>query len=187
MRLLPWNPIMPKWEYVHIKMSKNVVYNWSQVTTKIHILISLIFAGRGCLLITLRISHRYHALTDCHFIVTTIQYAHRPENGAELEYNIILWCYWNDTFTDLVNLNWLLLILRSLCCWYFLILLLTLKELTEILEKSNDPDELKYYWSQWYDHAGRPTRANFDKYIELKKEAAVLNSNMLFDHSYCFS
>lgn len=51
-----------------------------------------------------------------------------------------------------------------------------LAELTEILSKSEDPEELKYYWTQWYDKAGTPVRSLFDKYVELNKEAAVLNS-----------
>lgn len=49
-------------------------------------------------------------------------------------------------------------------------------ELTEILMKSEDPEELKYYWTEWHDKAGTAVRSLFDKYIELNKEAAVLNS-----------
>lgn len=52
-------------------------------------------------------------------------------------------------------------------------------ELTEVFEKSNNPDELQYYWEQWYNHAGAPTRKDFEKYIALKKESALLNSNLL--------
>lgn len=50
------------------------------------------------------------------------------------------------------------------------------KELTEILQKSEDPEELKYYWTQWYDLAGTPTRHDFETYLRLNKEAAVLNN-----------
>lgn len=49
-------------------------------------------------------------------------------------------------------------------------------ELTEILQNSEDPDELKYYWTQWYDSAGTPTRKDFDTYLRLNKEAALLNN-----------
>lgn len=49
-------------------------------------------------------------------------------------------------------------------------------ELTEILLKSEDPEELKYYWTQWYDLAGTPTRKDFETYLQLNKEAANLNS-----------
>nr|QHO60759.1 salivary 71kDa-like protein [Sergentomyia schwetzi] len=48
-------------------------------------------------------------------------------------------------------------------------------DLTEIFIKSLDPEELKYYWQQWYDKAGTPTRPYFDKYIELNREAAKLD------------
>lgn len=29
-------------------------------------------------------------------------------------------------------------------------------EITEIFESSSDPEELKYYWTEWYDRAGTP-------------------------------
>lgn len=57
-------------------------------------------------------------------------------------------------------------------------------ELTEILSKSEDPEELKYYWTQWYDMAGTPVRSLFDKYVELNKEAAVLNSKRVVFRSF---
>lgn len=44
---------------------------------------------------------------------------------------------------------------------------------------SEDPEELKYYWKQWYDKVGTPMRANFDSYIKLRNEAARLNSEKL--------
>ncbi|XP_053672164.1 angiotensin-converting enzyme-like [Anopheles nili] len=49
-------------------------------------------------------------------------------------------------------------------------------ELTEILANSRDPEELKYYWQQWYDAAGAPTREDFQKYVDLNSEAAKLNN-----------
>lgn len=49
-------------------------------------------------------------------------------------------------------------------------------EISEILTKSRDPDELKYYWTQWYDKAGTVSKENFFKYAALKNEAAKLNS-----------
>lgn len=42
--------------------------------------------------------------------------------------------------------------------------------------KSEDPEELKYYWTQWYNAAGTPTREHFDTYLRLNKEAAILNN-----------
>ncbi|XP_058122547.1 angiotensin-converting enzyme-like [Anopheles ziemanni] len=49
-------------------------------------------------------------------------------------------------------------------------------ELTEILANSRDAEELKYYWQQWYDAAGAPTREDFQKYVDLNGEAAKLNN-----------
>lgn len=49
-------------------------------------------------------------------------------------------------------------------------------ELTMVLKQSDDPEEMKYYWQEWYDKAGTPMRANFDEYVELKNEAAHMNS-----------
>lgn len=49
-------------------------------------------------------------------------------------------------------------------------------ELTAILAESENPEELKYYWEQWYNLAGAPTKNNFATYVGLKNEAARLNS-----------
>lgn len=51
-------------------------------------------------------------------------------------------------------------------------------EITEKFQKSRDPEELKYYWTQWYDAAGTPAKGNFLRYAELANEAAKLNSNI---------
>jgi peptidyl-dipeptidase A len=48
-------------------------------------------------------------------------------------------------------------------------------EITEILTESSDPNELKYYWTQWYNLAGTPSKEYFFKYVELKNKAARLN------------
>lgn len=48
-------------------------------------------------------------------------------------------------------------------------------DLEEIIAKSRDPEELKYYWREFYDKAGTPTRPAFEKYIELNTKAAKLN------------
>ncbi|XP_053692653.1 angiotensin-converting enzyme-like [Sabethes cyaneus] len=49
-------------------------------------------------------------------------------------------------------------------------------ELTEIMATSRDPEELKYYWKEWYDKAGAPTRNDFETYVALNREAAQLNN-----------
>lgn len=48
-------------------------------------------------------------------------------------------------------------------------------EITNILAKSKDPEELKYYWKSWYDLTGKPSEENFFKYVELRNKAARLN------------
>ncbi|XP_058122441.1 angiotensin-converting enzyme-like [Anopheles ziemanni] len=50
------------------------------------------------------------------------------------------------------------------------------QEVQERLANSRDPEELKHYWVQWYDVAGKPVRKDFDKYITLIAEAARLNN-----------
>ncbi|XP_058167773.1 angiotensin-converting enzyme-like [Anopheles ziemanni] len=49
-------------------------------------------------------------------------------------------------------------------------------ELTEIFASNRNPEELKYYWVQWYNSAGAPARESFQKYVELNREAALLNN-----------
>lgn len=49
-------------------------------------------------------------------------------------------------------------------------------EIEEVITKSRDPEELKYYWREFYDKAGTPTRQAFEKYIELNTKSAKLNS-----------
>lgn len=53
-----------------------------------------------------------------------------------------------------------------------------IKDLTAILEKSEEPDELQYYWIEWYNKAGTTVRSKFDEYVALNKEAAILNSKV---------
>lgn len=48
-------------------------------------------------------------------------------------------------------------------------------EITEIMATSRDPEELKYYWVEWFDKAGKPTKPAFQKYLDLTKEMAKLN------------
>ncbi|XP_052864215.1 angiotensin-converting enzyme-like [Anopheles cruzii] len=48
-------------------------------------------------------------------------------------------------------------------------------EVTEIFANHRDAEELKHYWVQWYNRTGAPTRAAFQRYVELKNEAAHLN------------
>lgn len=48
-------------------------------------------------------------------------------------------------------------------------------EITEIMATSRDPEELKYYWTEWFDKAGKPTKPAFQKYLDLTKELATLN------------
>ncbi|XP_017853861.1 angiotensin-converting enzyme [Drosophila busckii] len=49
-------------------------------------------------------------------------------------------------------------------------------EIEEIITKSRNPEELKYYWREFYDKAGTAVRPQFEKYIELNTKAAHLNN-----------
>ncbi|XP_033249765.1 angiotensin-converting enzyme-like [Drosophila miranda] len=49
-------------------------------------------------------------------------------------------------------------------------------EIEEIISKSRDHEELKYYWRQFYDKAGTAVRSNFERYVELVNKAAKLNN-----------
>ena len=48
-------------------------------------------------------------------------------------------------------------------------------ELTEILSRSRDPAELKYYWEQWRASSGQNIREMYAQYVDLYNEAAQLN------------
>lgn len=47
--------------------------------------------------------------------------------------------------------------------------------ITDILINSRNPEELAYYWQQWYDKAGTAVRDKYKRYLELNLEAAKLN------------
>lgn len=49
-------------------------------------------------------------------------------------------------------------------------------EIEEIITTSRDPEELKYYWREFYDKAGTAVRDAYEKYVELNTKAAKLNS-----------
>lgn len=48
-------------------------------------------------------------------------------------------------------------------------------ELTNILRTSNDPDELKYIWTQWRNKT-KESKKQFKEYVDLVNEAARLNN-----------
>lgn len=63
-------------------------------------------------------------------------------------------------------------------------------EITNILESSKDPEELKYYWTRWYDLTGRPNRRDFWTYVNLRNLAAEANgefdeTNLNLIKTYC--
>lgn len=53
-------------------------------------------------------------------------------------------------------------------------------EIQERIKNSRDPDELAYYWKEWYDHAGLPAKQNFKTYIELTRKASKINGLMSY-------
>jgi peptidyl-dipeptidase A len=52
-------------------------------------------------------------------------------------------------------------------------------EITKTMKTSRNPDELKYYWTKWYDATGTPSRNDFYKYVELKNKASKKNGKFL--------
>lgn len=48
-------------------------------------------------------------------------------------------------------------------------------ELTEIMAKSRDPEELKHYWAAWSDASGKKSRTLYKEYIKHKKAEAREN------------
>ncbi|KAL5285672.1 hypothetical protein ACFFRR_007396 [Megaselia abdita] len=48
-------------------------------------------------------------------------------------------------------------------------------EIQKRIHHSRDPEELAYYWKEWYDHAGLPAKDNFKTYIDLTRKAAKIN------------
>lgn len=59
---------------------------------------------------------------------------------------------------------------------YLLVMLLA--DLTRIMAKSKDDNELTYMWQQWHEETGRPLRSKFMRYVELSNEAARLNGKL---------
>lgn len=49
-------------------------------------------------------------------------------------------------------------------------------DLLNIMAVTSLPGELEYYWTQWHDVAGTPSRSNFKKYIELTRVSSRRNS-----------
>ncbi|XP_036322360.1 angiotensin-converting enzyme-like, partial [Rhagoletis pomonella] len=49
-------------------------------------------------------------------------------------------------------------------------------EIQDIISTSRDPEELKYYWREFYDKAGTAVREPYEKYVELNTKAAKLNN-----------
>jgi peptidyl-dipeptidase A len=50
-------------------------------------------------------------------------------------------------------------------------------EISAIMTKSQDYDELKWAWEQWREKSGKLMRGDYKKYVELVNKAATLNGN----------
>ena len=60
---------------------------------------------------------------------------------------------------------------------------LLLLEITEIMSKSRDFDELKHVWTKWHEQSGGKMRQQYQQFVELSNEAARLNSKLMnLDH-----
>lgn len=49
-------------------------------------------------------------------------------------------------------------------------------EITELLMKSRDPEELKFIWTQWRKATGEKMKTLYIKYVELSNMVATLNN-----------
>lgn len=49
-------------------------------------------------------------------------------------------------------------------------------EITEIMSKSRDFDELKHVWTKWHEQSGGKMRQQYQQFVELSNEAARLNN-----------
>lgn len=50
------------------------------------------------------------------------------------------------------------------------------EELSEIMAKSRDEEELRHVWTEWRNKTGEPIRSLFTCYVALSNDAARLNS-----------
>ena len=48
-------------------------------------------------------------------------------------------------------------------------------EVSEVMARSRDPEELRYYWEQWRRATGERMGDQYRQYIDLYNEAATLN------------
>jgi len=51
-----------------------------------------------------------------------------------------------------------------------------ISELTELLIKSRDPEELRHVWIEWRRKTGEQVRDLYQQYVDLSNKAARLNS-----------
>jgi peptidyl-dipeptidase A len=51
-----------------------------------------------------------------------------------------------------------------------------ISELTELLIKSRDPEELRHVWIEWRRKTGEQVRGLYQQYVDLSNKAAQLNS-----------
>lgn len=59
-------------------------------------------------------------------------------------------------------------------------------EITNVFEKSKNPDELKYYWKEWYDRTGKPSEDDFFTYVGLRNKASKLNRKIFTNLERCY-
>jgi peptidyl-dipeptidase A len=51
-------------------------------------------------------------------------------------------------------------------------------EISAIMTKSNDYNELKWAWEQWRENSGKKMRSGYKNYVDLVNKAAKLNGKM---------
>lgn len=58
----------------------------------------------------------------------------------------------------------------------FVVIFNVFLELTDILKKSRNPEELKHVWTEWRNSVGPQVKNMFEEYVRLSNEAARLNN-----------
>jgi hypothetical protein len=56
-------------------------------------------------------------------------------------------------------------------------------EISSVMSKSENFDELKWTWEQWHEKSGKSMRDGYKKYVDLNNKAAKADGNYsLLDH-----
>lgn len=54
-----------------------------------------------------------------------------------------------------------------------------ISDVTDIFANSEDSEELKHTWLEWYKASGAPSRRDYMEYVQMSNEAAKLNGKYI--------